>query len=246
MRIKLKGLKVLDVGCGVGDFVRSFADKGAKVTGLDISDEVINVARESLEKRNGNITLLGGSIEEMDFQPASFDLVTSVTVLQHIVDEERYERAVQNMVNAARPSGHILIVERAPVTVTERQPSSKQNLTTQVLRAREEWIKDFEGRGCSLVYERGHPSFAISLLLVLQRWTWRFLYRVRPQRPNAPQPTRGGPLDRAQGPTFAARAYSLFAKGTLIPFYPFEHWLFISPPRKHAVLVYMMFQKGAA
>jgi len=77
-----QGLRVLDLACGQGYFSRAFAAKGAKVTGADISSELIAKAREY---SSGNITYLTAPADKLiGLKEKSFDAVTIVLALQNI------------------------------------------------------------------------------------------------------------------------------------------------------------------
>jgi len=80
--LDLKKATVLDFGCGKGDFVSYFSDKVAFVVGYDISQEILELARENCA--NISNVLLTNSLNEIDLE---FDVVLSVTVMQHILDD---------------------------------------------------------------------------------------------------------------------------------------------------------------
>jgi SAM-dependent methyltransferase len=72
-RVDLKpGQLVLDVGCGVGAFLRLVADRGARPFGLDASQALLEVARE----RVPDAELRAGDMEALPYEDGSFDLVT--------------------------------------------------------------------------------------------------------------------------------------------------------------------------
>lgn len=77
----LKGKRVLDVGCGRGRWSKEFARRGAKVIGIDWSREAIHSNRQQVPE----CTFECMSVLELNhFEPASFDIVNSVTVIQHV------------------------------------------------------------------------------------------------------------------------------------------------------------------
>lgn len=79
---------IIDVGCGEGVLACLLAEKGARVTGVDISEPNIVAARE-LAKRMGveaRVTFLVGDAEAAPFPDASFDTVISCHVLEHLPD----------------------------------------------------------------------------------------------------------------------------------------------------------------
>lgn len=82
---------IIDVGCGEGVLACLLAEKGARVTGVDISEPNIAAARE-LAKRLGveeRVKFLVGDAEAVPFPNASFDTVISCHVLEHLPDFEK-------------------------------------------------------------------------------------------------------------------------------------------------------------
>ena len=78
----LKGLKILDVGCGTGRFMEPLLKRGAQVYGFDASSSMIEVASEKL---NGyNPKFFNGRAETLPFKNKEFDYVISVWVLNHL------------------------------------------------------------------------------------------------------------------------------------------------------------------
>ncbi|MFA7578515.1 MAG: class I SAM-dependent methyltransferase [Candidatus Muiribacteriota bacterium] len=74
--IKEKGkLNILDLGCGPGLYTEIFAEKGHCVTGVDISKNSIEYARESAKERNLDIKYINSDYLNIKLEPASFDLV---------------------------------------------------------------------------------------------------------------------------------------------------------------------------
>ena len=68
----VKGKQILDAGCGPGRHAKKLLDKGAHVTGIDISDEMINIARERCLPKGH---FFQADFEQAKFNPASFDLI---------------------------------------------------------------------------------------------------------------------------------------------------------------------------
>ena len=79
---------VLDVGCGGGILSDSMARKGANVTGIDLSTKALRVARlHALEAQTSNLQFREVSVEALAAeQPASFDVVTCMEMLEHVPD----------------------------------------------------------------------------------------------------------------------------------------------------------------
>ena len=81
----LEGRRVLDLGCGFGWHCRYAAEHGAaQVTGCDISQKMLAVAREKTD--SDNITYIQTAIEDVDFPAASFDVVLSSLAFHYVED----------------------------------------------------------------------------------------------------------------------------------------------------------------
>lgn len=86
--VPLAGRRVLDVGCGGGILSDSMARKGADVTGIDLSTKALKVAQlHALEAGTQGVSYREISAEAMAAeQPASFDVVTCMEMLEHVPD----------------------------------------------------------------------------------------------------------------------------------------------------------------
>ena len=85
----LKGLHILDIGCGGGLLSEKFAIQGAKVTGIDISQNSINVAIEHALKNNLTIDYKLGYAENIPSNDKYFDAVICADCLEHVDDLEK-------------------------------------------------------------------------------------------------------------------------------------------------------------
>ena len=83
----LKGKRALDVGCGGGLLTEALAAKGADATGIDLADEVIQVARLHGLESGVKASYQKTSAEDLAAkEPASFDLVCCLEMLEHVPD----------------------------------------------------------------------------------------------------------------------------------------------------------------
>jgi len=80
----LAGMRVLDVGCGAGLLCEPLARLGGQVTGIDAAPENIVAARAHAAGSGLSIDYRDGDFSDMDL--GSFDLVTSMEVIEHVAD----------------------------------------------------------------------------------------------------------------------------------------------------------------
>ena len=80
----LEGIRVLDVGCGGGIASEPMARMGAKVTGIDQSVELINVAKKHSKIMNLKIKYLNKTIENIVSSHAKYDVVVALELLEHV------------------------------------------------------------------------------------------------------------------------------------------------------------------
>jgi 2-polyprenyl-3-methyl-5-hydroxy-6-metoxy-1,4-benzoquinol methylase len=109
------GTRVLDVGCGVGRWSRQLAARGAQLTGIDLSPTMIAEAerRAAAAGLAGRCRFLVQDLASLDAGDR-FDLVLSVTVLQHILEPAAVRAALQRMVAHLAPGGVLILLEAAP------------------------------------------------------------------------------------------------------------------------------------
>jgi ubiquinone biosynthesis O-methyltransferase len=95
-RNELKGLKILDVGCGGGLMTERFAELGANVTGIDPTDRAIEIAKRHLPNSLfDKVTYLNADISEIN---DIFDLVLASEVIEHVNDQNQFMAEVSKRV----------------------------------------------------------------------------------------------------------------------------------------------------
>jgi len=103
----LAGKAALDIGCGAGLLCEPLARLGADVTGVDASGENVSVAAAHAEAMGLDIRYMAGDVASLDI--GTFDLVTSVEVIEHVADKPAFIADV-----AARLSPGGLLVMSTP------------------------------------------------------------------------------------------------------------------------------------
>jgi 2-polyprenyl-6-hydroxyphenyl methylase/3-demethylubiquinone-9 3-methyltransferase len=101
----LKGKRVLDVGCGGGILSESMHFKGANVTGIDLGEKALNVAKLHQLESGAKVNYQYISVEQLAAeQPASFDVVTCMEMLEHVPDPAAIVAACAKLV---KPGGSV-------------------------------------------------------------------------------------------------------------------------------------------
>jgi ubiquinone/menaquinone biosynthesis C-methylase UbiE len=103
-----KGAEVLDVATGTGKQAFAFAKKGFSVTGIDLSDDMLKIARKN--NRYHNVKLEAGDATTMNFPENRFD-VASVSFALHDMPPSVGEKVLKEMVRVTRPGGTITVVD---------------------------------------------------------------------------------------------------------------------------------------
>jgi 2-polyprenyl-6-hydroxyphenyl methylase/3-demethylubiquinone-9 3-methyltransferase len=86
-RAELDGARAIDVGCGGGILAESLADKGAKVTGIDVAPRVLATARLHLHESGHDVEYREVTVEAMAEEAAGgFDVLTCMEMLEHVPD----------------------------------------------------------------------------------------------------------------------------------------------------------------
>ncbi len=104
-RVGLKDKRVLDVGCGGGILTESMAALGADVTGIDLGDAPLAVAKLHQKESSVKVEYRCVSAEELAReQPGSFDVVTCMEMLEHVPDPASTVAACAQLV---KPGGQV-------------------------------------------------------------------------------------------------------------------------------------------
>lgn len=101
----LKGKRVLDVGCGGGILSESMYFKGATVTGIDLGEKALKVAKLHQLESGAKVDYQYIAVEQLaSLQPASFDVVTCMEMLEHVPDPASIVAACAALV---KPNGTV-------------------------------------------------------------------------------------------------------------------------------------------
>jgi SAM-dependent methyltransferase len=136
----LNGREVLDLGCGCGRWSKEYAQRGARVTGVDISPEAIRLLADEMPQHY----FIAGDITDLNLPDQRFDVVNSVTVIQHR-PEWKQRIAVDILSRWVKPGGYVVLLENVLAFDAPHVFPHREN----------EWIEMVETTGLRCVYRRG-------------------------------------------------------------------------------------------
>lgn len=100
---------VLDIGCGPGEMVKDLAVEERTIHGIDIAQEMIDIAVERMERAGKNLEkiVLGvGDIEALDYPDQYFDLIVVSGVIEYLDDDVKWMREIQR---TTKPGGYLIV-----------------------------------------------------------------------------------------------------------------------------------------
>src|SRR5581483_10304872 len=106
--------RILDVGCGGGILSEALAKAGAQVTGLDLSDASLQVARQHAQSQGLKIDYRYESVQDLaDKETGAFDAITCMEMLEHVPEPAK---VVAACAKALKPGGHAFFstINRTP------------------------------------------------------------------------------------------------------------------------------------
>jgi ubiquinone/menaquinone biosynthesis C-methylase UbiE len=149
------GMDVLDVACGTGNLAIPAARTGARVTGVDIAENLLEQGRARAAAENLHVTFQYGDAEQLAFPDASFDVVVS---MYGAMFAPRPEIVARELARVVRPGGLIAMANWTPegfvgksFAVTGRIAPPPVDLPKPVLWGTENIVKErFAAVGCSV------------------------------------------------------------------------------------------------
>ncbi|HBT47758.1 MAG TPA: ubiquinone biosynthesis protein UbiE [Peptococcaceae bacterium] len=100
------GMEILDIGCGTGNFSIELARLGARVTGIDVSEPMLEKAREKAAREGVTVRFLRADARRLPFEEGTFDAVVSVTALEFVTD---LRAALQEAYRVLRAGGRLVV-----------------------------------------------------------------------------------------------------------------------------------------
>ncbi len=168
----------LDFGCGVGDFCSLLASYADAVMGYDVAADVI--ARAELCNPAPNVSY----VSRTDAVWARrFDVILSITVLQHVVDDDEFQALLHRFAAALNPGGRIVVLETLADAAQDAGYLKRRTLPQLVAAFAAAGLQPISQRGFYHPTECPTPAYRA----YRQRWSVRVLarlaaWRVQPAR----------------------------------------------------------------
>ena len=99
--------RVLEVGCGNAYTLGKYAEHGAEVYGLDITEAAIKISQQRFEHQGLNGDFRVGNAEDLPYESGYFDCICSMGVLHHVPDTEK---AVSEIYRCLKPGGRLIVM----------------------------------------------------------------------------------------------------------------------------------------
>jgi SAM-dependent methyltransferase len=159
------GEDLLDVATGSGNVALIAAKRGATVTGLDITPELLDAARRRAADAGVQVRWIEGDAEELPFEERAFDKVSSCF---GAIFAPRHDLAARELVRVARPGAQIAFTGWTPEGMNGQMfkkigsymPPPPPELQSPLMWGDEDYVRSlFEGTGVELTFERHLATF---------------------------------------------------------------------------------------
>lgn len=138
----IKGMKILDIGCGEGEMARFFAESGAKsVLGIDISKNMIDIANQNNTYDNVSFEIL--AMEDLETLTEKYDMIFSSLAVHYIEDFDKLMGDISALLN---PNGILLFSQEHPLALAPIFKQGMENYVT-IDNKRYYYISDYNNNG---------------------------------------------------------------------------------------------------
>jgi SAM-dependent methyltransferase len=171
----VSGKRVLDFGCGTGEDAIMLAVRGARVIGIDISPELIELARKRAEVNKVSAEFIVGSAYETGLPAESVDVVFVHAILHHL----DLERARREVIRVLKPGGTLIVQEpvrdsRVMSFLRRLIPYHAQHVSEFEYPLKKEQLDAF----CEGMQPHSKRRFRLPLVPIIQLFYRRYLRRA--------------------------------------------------------------------
>lgn len=165
-----EGTMLLDVACGTGNASIPAALAGAKVTGLDLTPRLLDIARERASEAGAEIEFVEGDAQDLPFEDSSFDAAVSVFGSMFAPD---HARAAGELARVLKPGGKLAVAAWTPEgsfgqmfkTTAGHMPPPPEGFQSPILWGSEDHVSEiFEGTGVELEFQRQNVRIEVESL----------------------------------------------------------------------------------
>jgi ubiquinone/menaquinone biosynthesis C-methylase UbiE len=198
--------RILDLATGTGTIALLLAQRGYRVTGVDISEAMLERAREKAAAMGLEVQFLRRDAAELDLPAGSFDAAVSLyDSLNYILEVERLQRAFDGVVQALAPGG-LFIFDLNTIYSFEQELFTQQNLSpgrpvryvwrsryeraTRIARVDMEFWTDDGNHFEETHHQRGHSVEEVTEVLELAGFIVEALYEAYTLLPPGPRSER--------------------------------------------------------
>jgi len=172
---QVDGKHVCDIGCGKGLLAWELANRGARVSAIDISAEAVKVTRERNKEFGGRVDVQQMDVSDLLYDDESFDLVTGIWILHHLDTV----KAAKEISRVLKPSGKAFFIE----PLAHNPISNVWRRLTPSMRTSTEWplsyseISEMSRHFSSVSYQEYALLTLLSSLVYLITYNHRFKKR---------------------------------------------------------------------
>jgi 2-polyprenyl-3-methyl-5-hydroxy-6-metoxy-1,4-benzoquinol methylase len=174
------GDDVLEVGAGSGVFADAMASRGARVVAIDANDSAIDYAVSTFARPG--LTFLKGYLDELRFEPQSFDKATCLEVIEHVYPDQ-VRALLSSLMRILRPGGRLLLTTPnyrglwpfVEWTADRFSPAAKMDAEQHVTHFHRKRLADFvRAAGFEIEKLRTYSTFAPFTAAL----SWKFAERA--------------------------------------------------------------------
>jgi ubiquinone/menaquinone biosynthesis C-methylase UbiE len=201
------GMHLLDVGCGIGGPARYFAGRGCQVTGVDLTQEFVQVAVSltRMVRLEQKAQFRQASALELPFEPRTFDGAYEIHVGMNIADKAGVFREVARVLKPGAPFTIYDLMRANDSPLAFPVPWAQTPETSFVVTV-DDYRRDLQAAGFRIEHQRDRRQFGIE-----------FMQRMMSRAQSGPPPLGIHVLMGEQAPVMLKNVQTAIASGALTP-----------------------------
>jgi SAM-dependent methyltransferase len=117
-------MKVLDIGCGFGQNLLPFLDKGCECYGVEVSEDICKITQKIMKSKNNKGTIVHGDNRNIPFEDGFFDVIVSVNALHYEPTEAKINQALSEFSRVLKKDGMLYLSTVGPEHTIYRKAKS--------------------------------------------------------------------------------------------------------------------------